>query len=224
MDHGDDFVEMDMSSIIPSEQNDSSSFDAVSDDAESVPGVNIHSDNESDFDVMDSGSENESDDAAIEPLYKNCPCSVDEAVADMVELYVNHKWTKKSLSDLLTRQQKFLPPNNKMPKTLFKLFGHLQKFAPASTVIRNYYCKQCLSYNSIDPRITECSSCKAKKQSISFFFEIDLRDQLKYMFEHRNLSGQPLRFNQRNNGEITVLQTALSISGLMLEIIDTSMI
>lgn len=203
IDEREDYGNNSNSSIITKVQNDSSYSDAVDTGAESVHNVHIYSDTESDSSIEDFESGGDSDKTTIEPLYENCPCSIDEAVADIVELYVNDKWTKKSLSDLLMLLQKILPRNNIMPKTVFKLFKHVEESAPASTVIKHYYCQKCLSYNSIDPKIAECSSCTAKKQNISFFFEIDVRDELKYMFEYRDLGDKLLPFNQRNDGVIT---------------------
>lgn len=162
----DDFHQVEPPSSIPSDNSDS---DAVYSDYGSDHAIDVHQDDNTDgSDGTSNHNDSESDDGAgnrdsdgqsvdtMEPLHRYCSISTDEAVADIIELYVQHKWTKSSLIDLLKRQQKILPRNNNMPKTLFKLFKYVEDIAPRNEVIKHMYCKKCLAYNSIGPTIKEC--------------------------------------------------------------------
>jgi len=51
--------------------------------------------------------------------------------------------------------------------------------------MKHYYCKDCLYYNGIE-KIDKCLSCSTDK-NISFFFEIDISEQIKFMFENLKL-------------------------------------
>jgi len=51
--------------------------------------------------------------------------------------------------------------------------------------MKHYYCKDCLYYNGTE-KIDKCLSCNTDK-NISFFFEIDISEQIKFMFENLKL-------------------------------------
>ncbi|CAG5093133.1 Protein of unknown function [Cotesia congregata] len=79
-----------------------------------------------------------------ERLHEDSPITVDECVFNLLNFYCKHNITKAALKESLELQLKLLPENNRMPKTLFKLFQYAQSIAPRCEVIKHYYCKKCL--------------------------------------------------------------------------------
>lgn len=129
--------------------------------------------------------------------------TIDESLLTLLELYVEHKWTKASLKGTLEMLHKMLSDDNNLPKTVFKLFQCIENLIPSFNVIKYFYCKKCLSYCSADTRIHECFSCNANEKSISCFFEIDICKQIKYLFEKRNIADKLKALSSSSdNGQI----------------------
>jgi len=119
-------------------------------------------------------------------LHKSKSKNIDEIVLNLLELYVRHKWTKISLRDILTMLQKILPKDNQLPNSVHKLFQYVRKYTSSFHVMKHYYCKDCLYYNGFESKIDKCLSCNTDK-NFSFFFEIDISEQIKFMFENLKL-------------------------------------
>lgn len=150
---------------------------------------NNMSDNDaSDIEWSDDYSNDDNDDSKFDHmLYKNSTMSV--GVLELLNFYINHKLTKAALKEMLRIVCNMLPEDNQMPRTVFKLFQYVKNIAPPCDVNKHFYCKICLHYiGCINDKIFKCSSCNANKNDISFFFEFDIHDQVKYMFENRNLA------------------------------------
>jgi len=93
--------------------------------------------------------------------------------------------TKSNLEDMLIVTNNMLPHPNSMPKTLYKLFSHIKNIVPSCTVIKHFYCKKCILYKGVDTASEVCKSCSINENS--FFFKIDIMEQIKCLFEYRNL-------------------------------------
>lgn len=84
--------------------------------------------------------------------------------------------------------RKVIPEGNQVPISVFQLFQYIKNRTPSFNIIKHSYCKICLSYNGIAFKINKCFSCNTEKSDISFFFEIDIYEQLKFLFENLNLA------------------------------------
>lgn len=124
--------------------------------------------------------------------------TVDESVVRILDLYIQNKWTKSSLTDCLTLLQEMLPENNLMPTSVYKLFQHVKECAPPLSIIKHYYCKSCFYYNAASDKVIQCQSCQAQS---------DICEQIKYMFEHRNLADK-LKIRPRQEDVISDITDA----------------
>ena len=191
-------------------------------------------------DISDSSNKSHSnshDNSISQLLYGNSRMSVENSILALLDLYIHHKWTKASLKETLKMLRNMLPEENRMPNSIYKLFQYVKDFASPFHVNKHFYCKKCLCYNGVDSEIEKCGSCSADKKNIYFFFEIDLCEQIKYMFEHQNLSeklkltsscydeniisditngSEYIRVNSRQNRNKYDLTLVLSTDGLEL--------
>lgn len=145
---------------------------------ENVADYDICSDNDNEL-ISYNGNQSITDDESdvddefsglMERLYENSVISVDESVLEILDLYVSNRWTKRRLTALLATLQKLLPSDNKMQKTIFRLFQYVEKFAAPNTVTKHLSCKHCRGYNGVDMKIANCLSCGSGRKDLSFFF------------------------------------------------------
>jgi len=101
-------------------------------------------------------------------LYENSPKTTDECVLAVLELYIKHK--------------------NNMPKSCFKLFQYTRNIAPQCSVVEHLYCKKCLVYDNNLFVNNCCQVCLSNSGDRSIFYELDISQQIRHMFEHRNLT------------------------------------
>jgi len=66
---------------------------------------------------------------------------------------------------------------------------------PSCTVIKHFYCKKCILYKDVDTASEVCKSCSINENSF-FFFEIDIMEQIKCLFEYRNLASILKKFEK----------------------------
>lgn len=124
-------------------------------------------------------------------LYNNSEVTVIKSVLILMDLYLQHKLTKAALNAILKMLQLLLLKPNKMPTTQFRLFQFIENAAPFCSIIKHYYCKECLFYNGTNRIMEVCKLCLSTKGT-SHFYELDIQDQIKRMFENKNL-GSKLR-------------------------------
>ena len=160
--------------------------------------------------------------------------NTDEVVLNLLELYVRHKWSKKCLRDTLAMLQKIVPKDDPLPTSVYKLFQYVKQYT-SFNVIKHYYCQNCLYY--VESKIDKCLSCNIDNNLFSFFFEIDICEQIKFMFENLNLYAklnsssldcdkniisditdgyEYIRVNSRNNRKKYDLTLILNTDGLSL--------
>lgn len=162
---------------------------------------------ECDYNDLNERGEMNADRAQRNMLLPNNTASVDKFVLDLLNLHIKHNITKAALKDILKMQLKFLPDDNEMPKSLFKLFQYAKNIAPPCKVIRNYYCKKCLVNVDLEvlgkKQVKKCSLCKTDQASdIGFFHEFDVSDQIKFLFEKNNLA-EKLKLTRSSTGSIS---------------------
>ncbi|XP_057318058.1 uncharacterized protein LOC130663030 isoform X2 [Microplitis mediator] len=147
--------------------------------------------------------------------------------------YIKHRLSRAALKDLLTLFQHFLPENN-LPKTEFQLLQVVNELIPPCDIQKFFYCKECLCYYVLNPKLKVCSSCLSEKGT-NFFIELDVIDQIKFLFEKRNLAeklhvtpfkentiqditdgSEYRRVNARNNRQQFDLTLILNTDGISL--------
>lgn len=137
----------------------------------------------------------------VRSLFDNSPITVDEYILDLLNLYVEHKHTKASLAQMLKLVLKPLPENNLMPKSVYHLFKYVEDLSPPCCIRKHYYCRVCYFYNGCDQSLKNCLSCEST--DLSYFFELDIADQIKHIFEHRGLA-EKLRVPTFNDNNISI--------------------
>lgn len=130
-------------------------------------------------------------------LFDGSKLTVEEAVLEIMEIFVRFKITKQCLQALITFASRILPDGHALPQTYYLLLEYVKKFSPFMTSIRHYYCKVCLYYVGSDegsedrsdqPTFNSCPACSSENPGVGFFFEIDIEEQIRYLFEYRNLA------------------------------------
>lgn len=164
----------------------------------------------SDSDNITQNYSNTDEDTGIElreqlMVYEDSRQTTDEAVLSFLQLYVKHKLIKNALKDALKTVCNMLPVYNNMPTTIFKLFKYITDLAPPCAVIKHYYCKSCqICYDDeTEHLIQKCRTCPLSDGNTGVFYELNVVDQIKYMFEHRNLYRIVQHHKPRNSNVIT---------------------
>lgn len=128
-------------------------------------------------------------------LYTGCHITVEEAVANVLDMLIKHNLSKSALKAQLNIFNSILPIGHKMPKTQYKFFKYLESQAPPCKSVKHFFCNKCLIYISQD--VNACSSCG--EENISFFFEIDIKQQLKRLFEINNIGKKLMNITSHEN-------------------------
>lgn len=134
-------------------------------------------------------------------LYEQANITLDEAVSNILEIWVKHNLTKATLKSQLKLISNMLPKNNILPKSVYKFFNYVEEQAPPCALIKHFFCRKCLIYiseNCTDngmiiyisfitekyffPSKTDCC-VECGDSDISNFFELDFIDQLKRILE-----------------------------------------
>ncbi|XP_034944879.1 uncharacterized protein [Chelonus insularis] len=195
----DDSSENDCEEII--EDNDENDWEDIIEDNDE----NINTNSNDTFSGNNSNNHNRHDDSNVNDnnniadnhtknndatkLYLNAEVTVMESVHIVLKSYLNRKLTKIALQENLNILQKVLPKPNKMPKTIFTLFDYVRKISPPVKIIKHLYCKKCAFYTEENSVLRICTSCKST-EGTSYFYELDIIDQIKFLFEHRNLASK----------------------------------
>ncbi|XP_057323628.1 uncharacterized protein LOC130666535 [Microplitis mediator] len=163
---------------------------------------------EYDYNIDDMQAIGNENTAESNMLLTNSTINVDKFVLDLLNLYIKHNITKAALQDILKIQLKFLPDNNEIPKTLYKLFQYAKDIAPPCKFIKTYYCKRCLFNVDLEiiakKQVKKCSLCQTDQSSdIGFFHKFDVSDQIKFLFEHNNLAEKLKCTRPQNPGSIS---------------------
>ena len=117
-------------------------------------------------------------------LFDGSDAQRDEAVLNLLKLYVKHKWTKMSLQDLLSYIASILPEPNNMPKTNYKIFQYLENVSTEFTITKHYYCSGCLQGKTVSNEL--CKKCKITKSGV--FYTFSVRELIKFCFKKRGLA------------------------------------
>jgi len=113
-----------------------------------------------------------------ELLYDGGKKTKDEAVLEVLDLYLKNKWTKKSLEGVIKCMASTLPEGNQFPPTLHRLCQYLKAHSPVIEEVAHFYCTSCLSGK--DSRSAICLQCQSPKGGV--FFEIPMKAQIQFFF------------------------------------------
>lgn len=119
-----------------------------------------------------------------------------------MDIYLRKKINKATLICFLRFIQDLLPKHNQMPKTIHQLFKYVKQRAPIGTAIKQYYCVNCRAYKNTDNRTAVCSACK-ETQATRYFFELDISNQIRFLFEQRNLAKKLMPPNESPDENIS---------------------
>ena len=132
---------------VPATYQDENSEHSSDSEASTVPISETSSVTSSDSSSSDDSS-SESDSGSSEPCSGNkddydsdsfignvkvcngIELTVNEGVLVLVDLFLENKLTKKTIGKIATSVQKFLPPNNYMPKSKHQLFKYVKDLCP----------------------------------------------------------------------------------------------
>lgn len=118
-------------------------------------------------------------------LYAGSCVSQDEAVLEIMKLFVKHKMEKTVVGSFLQTTLKLIPNNNNMPKSQHLLFQYVEKLCPISREIVHYYCSVCHFYLGTTEKHCTVPNCGNPPKK---FYQLSISDQIKYLFEHQGLA------------------------------------
>ncbi|KAE8741282.1 hypothetical protein FOCC_FOCC013204 [Frankliniella occidentalis] len=132
------------------------------------------------------GSDSDSDGDFVSPsVYNGCSLTVDEAVLELMNLYLQHSMEKTALGDTLKSLLKFLPKSNNMPKSKHSLLKYVSDLCPLSKERVHFYCSICHYYLGEEEMC--CTLCGAESRK---FYQLSLADQIKNLFENHGLADE----------------------------------
>lgn len=95
------------------------------------------SESNNEFDTENISDENDINEKI--KLYNGCQHTVDEAILDLLDDYLNNRETKNSLKDHLSTFIKYLPKSNNLPNTVYHLLKYVRNLAPLYKKTAYYY-------------------------------------------------------------------------------------
>ncbi|KAK3911659.1 Halomucin [Frankliniella fusca] len=117
-------------------------------------------------------------------LWPGCEKTKEEAIYELINVYLSKKLTKNALTEILRIYITSLPPNNVMPSSVYLLFKYVKNLSLPLDEKENYYCRP--MQHPVDLKLGPCSSCGSV--DIGVFYELSLENTLKFLFEQRGLA------------------------------------
>ncbi|KAK3929712.1 Lysine-rich arabinogalactan protein 18 [Frankliniella fusca] len=178
----------DSESILSDDSSDESSFSDTSSQSSSVHSLQSsnslregfsdghHSDSE-----KDDNSDNVSNKTVLS-LYAGSEMTANEALLDVLKLYVTDHWTKGSLDRNIKLIKKMLPKPNEFPASSKDAFKKLKDLTSQCSETEFLYCDKCLQL--IETVNENCNHSEGHGK----FYSFPIADQIKHMFEQRGLA------------------------------------
>jgi len=120
-------------------------------------------------------------------IYPGKEFSVNDAILDLMDLYLKNKLTKVGVSRTLEFLCKYLPDNHNLLSNSHSVFEYIKSLAPPMSATKHYFCAQCSYYHGLTTDGL-CVICKDETANFKFFYYLDLSSFVKYFFEVRNLA------------------------------------
>ncbi|KAE8740268.1 hypothetical protein FOCC_FOCC014229 [Frankliniella occidentalis] len=142
------------------------------------------SDIDSDNGGTDGGSSfNGEDPFEDNSLYPGCDKTKDEAIYELINVYLCKKLPKSALKDILRFYVTSLPPDHVMPSSVYLLFQYVRDFSLPLNEIEHYYCRP-----AMHPVASKSGPCTCGAVDIGVFYELPLENSIKFLFEQRGLA------------------------------------
>lgn len=132
----------------------------------------------------DEGSDNGNEDPFSDHLYTGCSKTTNEAIHELITIYMCHNLTQSALKDILKLYNSSLPPYHSMPLSHHLLLKRVNKYSVPLFEVEHYYCRPAM--HSVQTKEDPCKDCGST--DIGVFYELPLEKRLKFLFEHRGLA------------------------------------
>ncbi|KAJ8682535.1 hypothetical protein QAD02_018327 [Eretmocerus hayati] len=120
-------------------------------------------------------------------LYGNSRVTLERALFLVATLYVKCKLPKENMNHILYVFHELLPENNLLPRSSYLFFKEVKSYAPDfSQPVRYFYCKNCKAGLGTNHPQMPCDFCSSE-QGFGCFYCFNLAEQIRFLFEHRNL-------------------------------------
>jgi hypothetical protein len=133
-----------------------------------------------------------------EILHDHTDFSKGDFLLDILEIYKDHKFSKRCLKRLLKLFDKYLPIGHLAPKTLYKFNQVAEKLRVNSGALeKKYFCNDCqLPLESVIDKSNKCIRCNSEFMACSV--SKDLKAELKNLFELRGLSDAIISYKKES--------------------------
>lgn len=111
--------------------------------------------------------------------------SVQEAILQIMNLYLKDKLSKRGLQRFITTISNFLPIDHKLPTTSYQVLSYIESLAPPVPATKHFYCEKCLGYHG-ESNAGHCAICQDKM--FGHFYIFNVSALIKFFFECRNLA------------------------------------
>ncbi|KAJ8669165.1 hypothetical protein QAD02_000424 [Eretmocerus hayati] len=119
--------------------------------------------------------------------YNNSKVTLEQAMFMLADIFVECKLPKDTLDRIVKMFNYVLPEGHSFPNSGYLFLLDLKGYEPDNEPIRHHYCKECyFDFKSVKPHDAECSCCQSTR-GYGVFYEFDIKKQIKFLFEHRNL-------------------------------------
>ncbi|KAE8740555.1 hypothetical protein FOCC_FOCC013936 [Frankliniella occidentalis] len=116
-------------------------------------------------------------------LYEGSSVTTNQAILKVLKVYISQRKTKARLNADVKLTKSLLPEPNSFPSSAKNLLKKLEQLSPFQKEISHHFCSLCKSR-----KISEVEECSCGHKSTSSFYEFSVEDQIRYMFEHRDLA------------------------------------
>lgn len=143
----------------------------------------------SDVNDENNGSDSEIEGSENDPfdddsLYPGCQKTKDEAIYEMINVYLCKKLSKSAFKDILKIYVTSLPPTHVFPSSVHLLFKYVRELSLPLNETEHYYCRPRM--HSVLSKSSTCDSCGS--HDIGIFYELPLDNIIKFLFEQRGLA------------------------------------
>lgn len=163
------------SSDAESSVNNFSQHDTTYDESDSLcgsPSSSVNSEGASCMDIQHCSDDDDNPD-----LYEDSDIRANQALLDILKVYIEERWTKASLDKSIKLCKRMLPQPNALPSSAWTALNKLQKLTGTYSSTLHRFCVQCKGFVTCG-----CTD------SVTSFYSFSLEDQIKHMFEQRNLA------------------------------------
>ncbi|KAK3911121.1 4'-phosphopantetheinyl transferase B, mitochondrial, partial [Frankliniella fusca] len=128
-------------------------------------------------------SGNESDESDDNLLYEGSTVSTNQAILKVLKVFIAQRKTKTCLNADVKLTKSLLPEPNTFPSSAKALFKKLEQVCPFQKEISHFFCSSCKRRKT-----SQVEECICGQKSTSLFYEFSVEDQIRYMFENRDLA------------------------------------